>query len=78
VNESVYHPDPEINAGLILDSIAAEAADLRAGYMPRRWRCVCGAEHSRGHFITIGQHRCLRCGYVGSGGVMFVDEGRAA
>jgi hypothetical protein len=74
---TTYHPDPAINAELILTSIECEAADLAAGYPPRRWRCPCGHEHSRGHFLTIGQHRCLRCGYVGSEGVMFVDEGRA-
>lgn len=78
MEETVYHPDPEMNAGIILDSIACEAADLAAGYPPRRWRCPCGGEHGRGHFPVgaIGSHRCLRCGYVGTGGVMFVDEGR--
>lgn len=76
MSATVYHPDPEINAGIVLDSLAAEMADLDAGYPPRRWRCTCGHEHSRGHFLAIGQHRCLRCGYVGSEGVAFVDEGR--
>lgn len=73
-----YHPDPEINAGCILDAIEAERADLAAGYPPRRWICPCGASHSRGHFPAgqIGSHRCLRCGYVGTEGVM-VDDGRA-
>lgn len=70
-----YHPDPEINAGVILDAIAAEVADLRAGYLPRRWKCPdCGRSHSRGHFMSIGVHRCLWCGYVGIGGVMWDPE----
>jgi hypothetical protein len=69
-----YHPDPEINAEVILDAIEAERADLSAGFPPRRWRCTCGAEHSRGHFPVgaIGSHRCLACGYVGTAGVMFI------
>lgn len=49
---------------------ASEAADLAAGFPPRRWRCDCGAEHSRGHFLSIGVHRCLGCGYVGDGGTL--------
>jgi hypothetical protein len=69
----VYHPDPEINADVIADAIEAERADLAAGYPPRRWRCPCGAEHSRGHFGAIGAHRCLSCGYTGTGGIMFVE-----
>jgi rubredoxin len=68
---TVYHPDPEINAGVAADALDAERADLAAGYPPRRWVCPkCAAEHGRGHFLNIGQHRCLRCGYVGTGGVM--------
>ncbi len=67
----VYHPDPVINEGVAADVLAAEVADLEAGYVPRRWTCPCGASHSRGHFISIGQHRCLFCGYVGTGGVMW-------
>lgn len=66
-----YHPDPEINAGVAADALDAERADLAAGYPPRRWQCSCGASHGRGHFMTIGIHRCLGCGYVGPGGVMF-------
>jgi hypothetical protein len=69
-----YHPDPEINAEVAADAIEAERADLAAGYPPRRWRCICGAEHSRGHISAIGVHRCLACGYTGTGGVM-LDEG---
>jgi hypothetical protein len=65
-----YHPDPEINAEIAVEALAAEVADLAAGYAPRAWICPCGASHSRGHFLTIGQHRCLSCGYVGTDGVM--------
>lgn len=65
-----YHPDPEIAAGVAADTLAAEIEDLAAGYLPRRWQCECGAEHGRGHFYTIGTHRCFHCGYVGDGGVM--------
>jgi rubredoxin len=71
VNDAVHHPDPEINAGVAAEVLEAERADLAAGYPPRTWICPdCGASHSRGHFMNVGQHRCLRCGYVGSGGVM--------
>jgi hypothetical protein len=70
MNETTYHPDPAINAEVAADALDAEMADLAAGYNPRRWRCECGAEHSRGHFQCIGVHRCLKCGYVGEGGVM--------
>lgn len=70
----VYHPDPEINTGVAADVLTAEVADLRAGYAPRRWKCPdCGRIHGRGHFMAIGTHRCLHCGYVGSGGVMLED-----
>jgi hypothetical protein len=65
-----YHPDPEINAQVRADANAGERIDLAAGLPPSRWRCPCGAEHSRGHFGAIGVHRCLACGYVGTGGVM--------
>ncbi len=65
-----YHPDPEINAEVTADALEAERADLAAGYAPRRWRCICGAEHSRGHFGSVGAHRCLACGYTGTSGVM--------
>jgi hypothetical protein len=73
-----YHPDPDINAGVAADVLAAELVDLRTGYPPRRWACPCGASHSRGHFQAIGQHRCLHCGYVGEGGVMWDSESEAA
>jgi hypothetical protein len=63
-----YHPDPAINDQVAADALDAERADLAAGYRP--WRCVCGTEHSRGHFGTVGVHRCLACGYVGTGGVL--------
>lgn len=72
----VYHPDREINAGIIADALDAERADLAAGYPPRRWRCICGAEHSRGHFGTVGVHRCLACGYAGTEGVLLNDHER--
>jgi len=67
---ATYHPDPTINAQVALDVLIAEEADLAAGYPPRRWQCTCGAEHGRGHFMGIGVHRCLACGYVGTEGVM--------
>lgn len=70
---SVYHPDPVINAQVIADTREAEIADLTAGYPPRRWRCTCGAEHSRGHFSTVGIHRCLACGYTGPEGIILDD-----
>ena len=66
----MYHPDPEINAEVAKEVLDAEVADMAAGYEPRRWRCGCGAEHGRGHFMVIGQHRCMSCGYVGEGGTM--------
>lgn len=31
-------------------------------------------DEGRGHFLTIGAHRCLGCGYVGTGGVMSGDD----
>lgn len=68
--DTTYHPDPEINAEVVAVALDAERADLAAGYPPRPWRCPCGAEHSRGHFQSIGVHRCLACGHVGSDGVM--------
>jgi len=66
-----YHPDPEMNEGIADDVLKAEIYDLSIGYPPRRWTCLCGRSHSRGHFMAIGQHRCLWCGYVGTGGVMW-------
>lgn len=70
--DSMYHPDPEINLAIEEESMESERIDLEAGYAPRRWRCPdCKAEHSRGHFMSIGVHRCLRCGYCGPKGLMF-------
>ena len=69
-----YHPDPKINAEIAADALAAERADLAAGYPPRRWCCACGAGHSRGHFGVIGVHCCLACGYTGTGGIFTEDE----
>jgi rubredoxin len=67
-----YHPDQEINREVAQEAIIAESIDIGVGYPPRRWTCPdCGASHSRGHAQAIGQHRCLRCGYVGTGGVMW-------
>lgn len=69
-----YHPDPEINAGVAAMALEAERVDLTAGYPPRRWICPCGVGHERGHFMTIGIHRCLTCGYVGPDGVMELED----
>lgn len=71
----VYHPDPAINEAVAQMALEAEMRDLEAGYPPRRWTCPdCGASHGRGHFLTIGIHRCLRCGYQGGGGVMWTPD----
>jgi len=70
------HPDPAIAAELAEEAREAARADLSAGYPPRRWRCDCGAEHSRGHFQAIGVHRCLACGYVGTGGTLLEPDDR--
>lgn len=70
----VYHPDSEIDAEIAADALEAERVDLAAGYPPRRWTCPCGASHSRGHVQAIGVHRCLRCGYVGTAGVMSTED----
>lgn len=71
LRDTTYHPDPEISAEVAADVLDAERADLAAGYSPRRWRCPeCRTEHDRGHFLGVGQHRCFRCGYVGTGGIM--------
>jgi hypothetical protein len=75
---SPYHPDPEINDAVAAEVLEAEKLDLKAGFMPRRWTCLCGHSHSRGHFQSIGVHRCLRCGYVGSGGVMWDPQAEDA
>jgi hypothetical protein len=66
-----YHPDPAIHAGVAAEVLEAERVDLEAGLPPRRWTCPCGASHSRGHFMVIGVHRCLACGYVGPDGIMW-------
>lgn len=65
-----HHPDAEINSEIEADAREAERFDVAAGYPPRRWMCDCGATHGRGHFLAIGQHRCLACGYVGTGGTL--------
>jgi len=65
-----HHGDPAISVEVAADAATAEAFDLAAGYPPRRWTCDCGASHSRGHFGAVGVHRCLACGYVGSGGTL--------
>lgn len=75
---TLYHPDPDVNAGVAADVLLAEEADLAAGYPPRSWTCDCGESHARGHFLSIGQHRCLACGYVGSGSVMWDPESELA
>src|SRR5712672_19406 len=67
---SAWHPDPAIAAEVEADARAAEAIDVAAGYPPRPWTCDCGASHQRGHYLTIGTHRCLACGYVGPGGAL--------
>jgi rubredoxin len=72
---SPYHPDPEIDAEVRAEVLEAERADLAAGYPPRRWICPhCAHWHNRGHFLAVGQHRCLNCGYVGNGGRMSTHE----
>lgn len=70
-----YHPDPAIDEAVHDEAQESERLDLAAGYPPRRWRCDCGAEHARGHYLTIGAHRCLSCGYVGTGGQLVAPDG---
>ena len=71
-----YNPDPAIDAGLRRKANEAEAFDLSIGYPPRLWTCpCCSAAHSRGHFGSIGVHRCLRCGYSGDRGVLSLPDG---
>lgn len=73
----MYHPDPEIDAEVRAEALENERFDLAAGYPPRWWLCPdCGACHRRGHFMSIGVHRCLRCGYVGEGGTMHTNDPR--
>jgi rubredoxin len=70
-----YHPDPDINAAIIAEAAGSERLDLLAGFPPRQWLCPsCGTVHGRGHTGTIGVHRCLACGYTGTGGIMFRHE----
>ena len=74
---NAYHPDPEINEEIIVESLVAEKFDLAAGYPPRPWMCpVCSTTHKRGHFGTIGAHRCLKCGYQGHEGIMLEGDSR--
>lgn len=74
---AAYHPDPAINAEVIADALRAEDADLAVGYPPRWWVCpACHASHRRGYFLSVGVHRCLRCGYVGEGGTMHTNRPR--
>lgn len=78
MTEYRYHPDPEINDEIAQQTLEAEISDIRAGFLPRRWICPCGASHQRGHMWAIGVHRCLSCGYIGNGGIMvdrFGEEG---
>lgn len=72
-----YHSDPAIDAEVRGDALMAEQTDLAAGYAPRWWVCPCGRSHRRGHFLTIGVHRCLGCGYVGEGGTMHTNRPEA-
>jgi len=68
----VYHPDPMINEAIRIETLDNEVNDLSNGYPPRHWCCPqCRRSHGRGHFLALGQHRCLWCGYVGTGGVMW-------
>lgn len=72
-----YHPNPEINAGIIQQAIEAEIFDLDAGYPARWWSCPkCESSHHRGHFGNLGNHRCLRCGYCGPEGTMHINDPR--
>jgi hypothetical protein len=70
-----YHPDPEINEEIAADAREGEEASLAVGLDPTPWECECGAAHARGHFMVIGSHRCLRCGYVGDGGRLMDPSG---
>lgn len=70
-NKYTYHPDKEINTAIEQEMIKSERIDMAAGYPPRWWKCPeCGSTHNRGHFLVLGRHRCLKCGYDGVGGVM--------
>lgn len=66
-----YHPDPQINAEVEAEAIEGECFDMAAGLPPSWWTCPeCGKFHNRGFSGTVGNHRCLNCGYTGQGGVM--------
>lgn len=70
-----YHPDTEINAEIIEQALEAETSDLKAGYPSRWWVCpVCETPHNRGHFGTVGSHRCWKCGYAGGEGTMHTNN----
>jgi hypothetical protein len=74
MSQFAYHPDPAINAEVEADALIAERFDLAHGYPPRWWVCPeCGASHKRGHFMSIGVHRCLLCGYSGPRGRMHTN-----
>lgn len=70
-----YHPDPGINEGVAADAREGEAASLAAGLAPSPWECTCGAAHGRGPIEGGDLHRCLNCGYVGTGGRLMDPSG---
>jgi len=73
-------PTGTVDSEVRAEEQESEAADLAAGYPPRRWRCDCGREHGRGHFQSVGVHRCLGCGYVGHstvGALELIDRAMA-
>lgn len=73
-----HHPDPVIDMEVQADARAAEQADVAAGYPPRAWTCpACRASHARGHFLAVGVHRCLACGYLGGGGTLAAPGGES-
>jgi len=68
----VYHPDPDINESVRVQTIEGDREGMQAGHPPLRWCCPeCARSHSRGYFLAVGQHRCLWCGYQGAGGVLW-------
>lgn len=74
-----YHPESGIDREIAADALVGELADLAAGYAPKFWRCPeCGNGHGRGHFQAVGVHRCLYCGYVGTGGTMHTHRPEGA
>ena len=76
----MYHPDPEIDAGVRADALEAEMFDLSVGYPARWWVCpTCEKAHRNGFTNgAFGVHRCLWCGYVGDGGTMHINDPRPA